>query len=237
MTTVSAPDLVDLTHSLDQGIPVYPGDPPFDCVPYCTVPVAGYSVHSLALSSHAGTHIDAPSHFFSHLATIDQLPLSTFVRPVLVLDMSHKKSREKIAWRDVQAYEEKMREGIAVLIWTGWSQFWGTDKYFDHPWVEKEVAERMVSLGVKLLGTDTMSPDQSPRVSSDDSGGAVEDTGFGVHEVVLGANYIIAENLTNLQELKELQEGSPEGTLMVSLVPLKIAGCDGSPVRAFAWKA
>ncbi|THH14660.1 hypothetical protein EW146_g5694 [Bondarzewia mesenterica] len=220
--------LIDLTHPLDETIPVYPGDPSFSSNP---LPVEGYSVHALSLSSHAGTHVDAPSHFFPNLSTIDQIPLHCFVRPALVLDLTHKKARERITWDDLKMHEGSMSEGITVLVMTGWSRFWGRDEYFDHPWIEREAAEKMVERGVKLVGTDTMSPDQSPCVfkctNSDTS--TVEDSGFGVHEVVLGAGCIIAENLTNLEALKDLQDltGSK---LIVSLMPLKIAGCDGSPM-------
>ncbi|KAI0060589.1 putative cyclase [Artomyces pyxidatus] len=234
-------ELVDLSHHFDNHVPVYPGDPPFRCVQHCTVPRDGYSVHELDISSHAGTHIDAPSHFFADLPSIDQLPLDAFIRPVLVIDVSHKPARQRISWHDVQPYQDQVKDGMAVFFCTGWSRFW-TDadgRYFDHPWIEKDVAERLIALGVKVLGTDTMSPDQSPVVGDRGEGREVEDTGYGVHEAVLGAGLIIAENLTNLGALKSLQDagGAPQSAWMVNLTPLKITGCDGSPVRAFAWKA
>ncbi|KAI0045515.1 putative cyclase [Auriscalpium vulgare] len=222
-------ELIDLSHSFDASVPVYPGDPPFHCIQFCTIPTDGFSVHKLETSSHAGTHIDAPSHFFANLASIDQLPLSIFVLPALVVDVSHKKARERIVWDDVRAYESRLAGGIAVLFYTGWSRFWEdkNGRYFDHPWIDADVARRLLARGVKIIGSDTMSPDQSPIV----------DTGFGVHEAVLGAGLVIAENLTNLGRLRELQEAAPESTWMVNLAPLRIAGCDGSPVRAFAWEA
>ena len=94
----------------------------------------------------------------------------------------------------------------------------------------QEEAARLVEMGVTAIGTDTMSPDQMSH------GDRPPDTGFGVHEVVLGAGGIIAENLMNLDKLKEMQDGTEEGVIMINLVPLSIAGCDGSPVRAFAWR-
>ncbi len=79
-----APTLIDLTQPFDSKLPVYPGDPLFSCRQSHTVPRDGYSVHALSYSSHVGTHVDAPSHFFANGATIDQLPLSTFIVPALV---------------------------------------------------------------------------------------------------------------------------------------------------------
>ena len=78
------------------------------------------------------------------------------------------------------------------------------------------------ALGVKLVGVDTLSPDET-RVD-----GTMPD--FGVHAAVLGAGMIIAENLTNLKAIQD-------GDWLVTLVPLKLGGSDGSPVRAFATEA
>jgi kynurenine formamidase len=71
-----------------------------------------------------------------------------------------------------------------------------------------------------------------------------------VHHILLGAGCVIAENLTNLDQLLRADHDSdsadhvnsglpkPNASMwMVSLAPLKIAGCDGAPIRAFAWRA
>jgi kynurenine formamidase len=242
--------LIDLTQPLDRNIPVYPGDPPFSSQQSCTVARDGCSVHSLSCSSHAGTHIDAPSHFLVDGATIDQLPPSTFICPAIVLDASHKQARECITWDSIEPVTDRIRPGIAVLFRTGWSRYYYNDvRYFDHPWLAADVAQRLVALGVRFIGTDTMSPDQSPAVNvvedmtmtattmADDdfsSEGVVSD--FGVHRAILDAGGLIVENLTNLDALLAAQEAvGPDEEVIVSMLPLKILGCDGSPVRAVAW--
>jgi kynurenine formamidase len=264
--------IIDLTHPLDSNIPVYPGDPLFSCQQSSTVPRDGFSVHALSCSSHTGTHIDAPSHFFIDGATVDQLPPSAFILPALVLDVSHKKVRECIIWDDVKLMAHRIRAGTAILFHTGWSRYWDqgqsrstestasptapsnsdsgrpTHHYFDHPWLATDVAERLLALGVRLVGIDTMSPDQSPSpvpsavLSGSGSGvgtgtdGEEPVSGFGVHRAVLGAGALIAENLTNLDTLLAAQDaGGPDKNVIVSVLPLKIVGCDGSPVRAVAW--
>ena len=252
--------LIDLTQPLDPKLPVYPGDPPFSCSQSHTVSRDGYSVHALSYSSHVGTHVDAPSHFFADGATIDQLPLSTFILPGLVLDVSHKKARECIGWETVEPMADRIRPGIAVLFRTGWSRYWdhttttpantppngneSTHNYFDHPWLAKDVAERLLALGVRVVGTDTMSPDQSPLLpisSSTVDGGETVTEGeepisdYGFHLSFLGAGGLIVENLTNLDALVAKQNAAePDTEVIVSLLPLKIAGCDGAPVRAVA---
>ena len=222
--------LIDLTQPLDSNVPVYPGDPPFSSQQSCTIDKDGYSVHALSCSSHVGMHIDAPSHFIAGGATIDQLPPSAFILPALVLDVSHKKERECISWDTLEPVANRIRPGTAVLFHTGWSHFWGQPggRYLDHPWLAADVGERLVALGVRLVGTDTMSPDASSDGASD----------FGVHRAVLGAGGLIVENLTNLDALLRLaaQQGDAGGTeVIVCVLPLKITGCDGSPVRAVAW--
>jgi len=257
------PTLIDLTQPLDSNLPVYPGDPPFSCRQSHTVSRDGYSVHALSYSSHVGTHVDAPSHFFADGTTIDQLPLSTFILPGLVLDVSHKKARECIAWETVEPMANRIHPGIAVLFRTGWSRYWDhtttttitpansdskgptTHHYFDHPWLAKDVAERLLALGVRVVGTDTMSPDQSPlpiSSSTVDGGETVTVTegeepisDYGFHLSFLGAGGLIVENLTNLDTLLVKQEAAePDTEVIVSLLPLKITGCDGAPVRAVA---
>jgi len=258
------PTLIDLTQPLDSNLPVYPGDPPFSCRQSHTVSRDGYSVHALSYSSHIGTHVDAPSHFFADGATIDQLPLSTFILPSLVLDVSHKKARECISWETVEPMADRIRPGIAVLFRTGWSRYWDpttttttttpgdsdskgpTHHYFDHPWLAKDVAERLLALGVRVVGTDTMSPDQSPSSlpiipsTTVDAAGTVTEgeepiSDHGFHLSFLGAGGLIVENLTNLDTLLAKQDAAePDTEVIVSLLPLKISGCDGAPVMAVA---
>ena len=229
--------LIDLTQPLDRNVPVYPGDPPFSSQQSCTVDKDGYSVHALSYSSHVGTHIDAPSHFIADGATIDQLPPSAFILPALVIDVSHKKERECISWDTVEPVADRIRPGTAVLFHTGWSQYWGCDdddagggRCFDHPWLAADVAERLVALGVRVIGVDTMNPDQSPVLVGDDFA-----PDLGVHGAILGAGGLIVENLTNLDALLAAQQKEPASQVVVSVLPLRIVGCDGSPVRAVAW--
>ena len=233
--------LIDLTQPLDRNLPIYPGDPPFSSQQSCTVDKDGYSIHALSCSSHAGTHIDAPSHFVADGKTIDQLPVSAFILPALVIDVSHKKERECISWETVEPVADNIRPGTAVLFHTGWSRYWNRDdddanagRCFDHPWLTADVAERLVVLGVRLIGVDTMNPDQSPMpVGDGDGDGSAPD--FGVHKAMLGAGGLIVENLTNLDGLLAAQQKEPGAEVILSVLPLRIIGCDGSPVRAVAW--
>ncbi|KAJ7807822.1 putative cyclase [Mycena olivaceomarginata] len=210
--------VVDLSHSLKPGMQIYPGDPVFSCSCVTTVEKDGYAVRSLSMGSHTGTHVDAPSHFFADGKSIEQIPLSTFIGPALQIGLTHKSPREAITWDDLAPYKSQMAAGVIILLRTGWSQYWGTEKYLEHPFLDRAAAEQIMATGVQVVGIDTLSPDETRLDGVGD---------FGAHQVILGAGGIIAENLTNLHAL----DGS---NYVVHLIPLNIDGSDGSPVRAFA---
>ncbi|KAJ7750058.1 putative cyclase [Mycena maculata] len=208
---------VDLSHSLRPGMQIYPGDPSFCCSPAATIEKDGFAVRALSLGSHTGTHVDAPAHFFAGGKTIDQIPLTTFIGRALLIDVTHKSPRELITWDDLAPHAQRMSAGVILLLHTGWSKYWGTEHYLEHPFLERSAAEHIVASGVQVVGVDAMSPDET----------RLDGTGsFGAHEVILGAGGIIAENLTNLHAM----DGAD---YVVHLVPLNIDGSDGSPVRAY----
>ncbi|KAG6910444.1 hypothetical protein DXG01_010799 [Tephrocybe rancida] len=217
--------IVDLSHKLDANVQIYPGDPQFTCRPFATIAKDGYSVHSIALGSHTGTHIDAPSHFFANGATIDQISLSSLFAPLAVVDLTRRnlQDRQMVTWADIEPSAALMRPGVILVLHTGWSTHWGSPKYFEHPFLTRDAAEKIVERGVRIVGVDTLSPDET------EYQGIGGSHGFGAHEVILGAGGVIAENLTNLERLHEHTH--------IALVPLNFEGCDGSPARAFAWKA
>ena len=219
------PAFVDLSHSLDDHVQVYPGDPIFSCCPALTIESDGLNVHQISMGSHTGTHVDAPYHFVEGGAKIDEVSLDSFIGNVVVIDVTNKCPKEHITWNDIAPSEDLIRRkaalehGVFVFLHTGWSKHWQSDTYLEHPFLTRDAAQRLIDLGVKAVGVDTLSPDET-RVD-----GSIPD--FGVHEVVLKAGLILAENLTNLGSIQD-------GDWLVSLVPLKLKGCDGSPVRAFA---
>src|SRR5690606_29065929 len=79
-----------------------------------------------------------------------------------------------------------------VIVATGWSRFFGEPEYAEHPYLTREAAERMWELGMRVLAVDTLSPDETP---SED---------FPVHEVVLGGDGLIVENLARVEGLGEM---------------------------------
>ena len=116
-----------------------------------------------------------------------------------------------------------MREGVVLLLCTGWSSKWKTDEYPGHPFLDVEAAKKILEKGVRVVGLDTMSPDEIV------AGG---DTGH-VHKIWLGSGGIIVENMNGLENLLET---NAHADWRVNLLPLRLVDCDGSPIRAVAWQ-
>jgi kynurenine formamidase len=224
---------IDLSHPLTSGIQIYPSDPTFNCKTHATHAKDGYCVHHLSLGTHTGTHIDAPYHFFPNGRKIGELELEELVGDVAVVNLSGLEERQRISWEILQPYAQLMHDRRILLINTGWSRaHYQTPVYFSHPYLAPNVATEILAQGIRVVGVDTLNPDETPSAFDTVSEGL---DGFGFHEAFLGAGGIIAENLTNLEELLEAQSNSPEDEKwIVNLVPLNLAGADGSPVRAFA---
>ena len=225
-------DYVDLSQVYDDKMSMAPMLPQFSCCPVLTHEEHGGSMQQLTLVTHCGTHIDAPAHFIREGETVDTIPLSQLTGSAIVVDVSGKSPRQRIRSSDLKPYEDTLRQSIAsrsnpiVLFRTDWSRFWGTDKYFDHPFLDGDVARDLVAIGIKAIGIDAMGPDETKIDVTPDNVGQLD---FTAHRVVLAAGMIIAENLKNLDQIQD-------GSWNVSVAPLKIAGGDGSPVRAYAWK-
>ena len=209
--------LVDLTHLLLDGQPGYPSDPELRIRPYHTLPSAGYNVAEIRSSTHQGTHLDAPYHFFDDGTTVDRIPLDRFCGEAALVDLApggELAPRTEIAVEMMEAHGQAFTRGARVLCRTGWDRRWGQAGFFtDHPSLTARAARWIASRRIALLGLDTPSP------SADD---------FDVHRILLGAGaeIVIVESLANLDRLP------PRFTFIG--FPLSLAGCDGSPIRAVA---
>jgi kynurenine formamidase len=204
--------VVDLSHPLDDRTHAYPGDPAVRSTPARSLERDGYRVSHLHLGSHSGTHVDAPSHVVDGGATVDQLPLHLLVGPAVLVDLRDLGPREPVGWERLAAYA---RPGRMLVLHTGWDRRWGSAAYEDHPYLDAEAAEALVAAGVRTVGIDALSIDETGSET------------FPAHEALLGAGGVVVENLRGLAAVDH-----PEPVL--SVLPLPLRGCDGSPVRAVA---
>jgi kynurenine formamidase len=178
----------------------------------------GWNATTLHLYSHCGTHVDAPIHFGVSDQTIDQIPLDRCMGPAWLVDLTGIQPRAPIGVDAVEHLVDRIREGDSLLLRTGWSRRAGDPSYRDElPRVSLELAAWCVAKKIRMLGVEP------PSVA--DVNNAEELTA--VHKVLLEAGVIIVEGLANLDEIHR-----EKVTFMA--FPLKVAGGDGSPVRAFA---
>ncbi len=203
------PHFFDLSHPLENDMTFYPGDPEPRLVPAEMTPP--WRVTELHIGTHTGTHMDAASHFVPGGKTIDQYPLTRFLVSGVVVPVTQGDD-ERIgpeAFTDVA--------GGAVVIRTGWDRFWKTERYLRHPFLSPEAARCLVEAGVTLVGIDALNVDSTTGSTTH------------AHEILLGSDVLIVENLTGLDQLE------PKKAYQFSFLPLRLAGLDGSPVRAVAW--
>lgn len=217
--------VVDLTRPLSVGMPVHPDDAPVAAIPRCTFENEGYAVTTLVLSSHVGTHLDAPYHFIQGGKTVDALPVSRLVGEGVVLDL--RGHGPEISFVDLEtaiAAAGGLGEGDFALLWTGWDAHFGQDDMWDHPYLSAEAAKHLLVLGVTMVGTDCGGVDSREAYAVSE-----EEAGHPIHYLLLAGDIPIVENLTGLDQLGA-------GRCRCAFLPLPIVGGDGSPIRAVAWR-
>ncbi|MDR5699649.1 cyclase family protein [Agromyces aerolatus] len=207
----------ELSHRIESGMQVYPGDPEVRLEPALELARDGVDVALLHLGSHTGTHVDAPSHTVAGGRTTGRIALDELVGEALVVHLAALAPRQVVALADLDA---ALAGGLPeqlppiVVVDTGWASRFGTDAATEHPSLDAAAATELVRRGLRVLAVDTLSPDPT--------GG----DGFPVHEAVLGVDRLIVENLCGL-------EGLPE-RVRIGFFPLPI-DADGAPVRAVAF--
>ena len=197
----------DVTVPLTPGMPTYPGDPLFEIEPIRSLGEDRYRLSRLVLSTHAGTHVDAPAHFLDGGATVDQLPLEILLGKARVVELS---SRERVERADMEALD--LRDDLRVLLKTRMSgQMLRTAYQEDHLYVTVDAAHYLAQAGIKLVGFDYLSID---RAGSAD---------FPAHHALLGKGVVVVEGL----DLSEVEPGEYDMTCL----PLRVGGGDAAPAR------
>lgn len=193
---------------------VFPGSPQPSFIEWSKFEIHGYSSEVMFLSTHTGTHIDAPSHFIPDSRTIDKIKVSRFVSRSILIKIP-KKADQQITLNDITNCEINAND--TVVFATGWEKRFKNDNYMiNNPGLSLDAAEYLVSNRVNAVAIDGPSIDRGI------------DNNFDIHSALLSNDIPIIENLCNLEELSSVKSF----TLIVN--PLKLVGASGSPVRAIA---
>jgi len=211
--------IIDLTLTVSDEIPTFPGSPQPSFIPWENVKEDGYNLELLFLSTHTGTHMDAPYHFLEKGAKIHEISLKKLVSEA-VLIKSKKKDGESITKTDIQKFEKKhgkIASFSSVIFYTGWQRNLQKKYYFEkNPGLSVSAAKYLASKKISLVGIDSPSIDLG------------KDSKFSVHQIFAKKGILIVENLANLEKIK-----SSKFHLVV--LPLKLKNATGSPVRAIAF--
>lgn len=225
-------ELIDLSREISHRMQGFPTHPP--------VIVTEYGRHDderetygleyssatlyLSLGDHAGTHVDAPSHFnpAAGAPSIDQMPLDAFFTGAVCLDLSHKPFKSDITIEDLEKAERQAGVTImakdTVLLYTGFAgKTLGTPAFItDFQGLTKASAEWLGHKGIGMFGVEAISPGRPGK------------SNFEVHNVCRDMGFTHIEGLVNLDKLVG------RGRFRFIGFPLKIKGGTASPIRAVA---
>jgi len=203
--------IIDITHPLSAATAVWPGDPPVHVELISSEPTL---VSRLTISTHAGTHVDAPRHRGAGRPGVDELDLHALCGPAQVVEPA-RVDRDEGAVAELGMLAPEVER---VLIKTGFSPpsgFRSDGGIPDYVGITERLARELVARGVKLVGID--SPSVEPR-------GPAAAGAFRTHDRLLSAGVVLAENLA--------LGAAREGMYILYCLPLRIEGADGAPARA-----
>ncbi len=209
---------IDLTLTISESIPSFPGSPKPQFISWSNLKEDGYNLELLFLSSHTGTHLDAPYHFVKNGLKINQIPLDRLIGKAILIKIKKTKNNA-ITKSDIILFERKngkIPNKSSIFFSTGWQKNLQKKNYFtENPGLDISAARYIASKKTNLVGIDSPSID----LSNDES--------FNVHHIFSKNNILIVENLTNLKKISSKE-------FNFTILPLKLKDATGSPVRAIA---
>lgn len=203
----------DVTVPITEQMPVWPGDRSVEIEWQARTDRGDpLNLSRLNLSSHTGTHVDAPVHFIHRGLTVDRLPLNLLIGPAFVAGLTGLEG-QAIRPDDLDALSLPQAT-TRLLLKTTNSHFWEKREGDFKPGyvhLTPDAALWLVEHGIRLIGVDYLSVE------------AVDTPDHRVHHTLLGAGMIVVEGL----DLSRV----PVGPCHLVCLPLKVEGGDGAPAR------
>jgi kynurenine formamidase len=200
----------------------------------------GWAVEFVHLTTHSGTHLDAPFHYhpFSdngrEALTIDQIPLDWCLQNGVVLDFSHKTDGERITTADVKAKLKEIDYTIQpldiVLVRTGADAFWGRPEYLvKGAGMTRESTLYLLDQGVKVVGIDAWSWDRPlPFLAEEFQKTGDPSVIWEAHFAGIEKGYCHMEKMANLDKIPKAHG------FQVACFPVKIKSASAGWVRPVA---
>ena len=199
--------IIDISQELHPGMFVYPGDPRFSARLVNSFGQGNMcEVSELTIGTHCGTHIDAPLHMLPDGKGLEAMPLDLFIGPCRVLTLPTAIVSERML------LERDIQEGERILLRTDPRGEYRESGRFNPSTLSVRAAQLLVEKRVKLIGID------APTVEN------MELCDGEIHRMLLGAGIAILEGLCLENATKE--------RYVLSALPLRLTGENGSPCRA-----
>lgn len=197
---------------------VFPGDPKPKIKTKTFAKADGMTLSQVTISTHTGTHVDVPKHFFKSGKTIDKIEAERLVGPCKVIDLTNffkAGGPAEIGWAHFG--RSGIKKNDRVLVKTGNYNFL-FDKKISKKYisVSQDAAKNLIKRQISLIGIDYITIEKENKDN------------YPVHKLFLKEGIIILEGL-NLKDV-------PAGEYTLVCAPLKLEGCDGSPARVFLIK-
>lgn len=175
-----------------------------------------YILQTIHMGSHCGTHIEFPYHHNRHGADAGNYSLDRLAGECLLLDFKHKKKNEAVTLEELKKYDNKIKKGDMLLFNFNVSQYYGTDKGHDRPYITHEAIQwladekEIILIGSDASGIEIKGVPNQPN-----------------HQYLMDRNIPIIEFANNLDAVN-----SERFILFVLAIP--VVGLDSCPVRLVA---
>ncbi len=200
--------LIDLSQPLYHDAPNCPAHPPVKSEIIADHPQHGWRVELLTLASHTGSHVDAPYHKLAHGANLDQIPLERFTGSAVIADFRGAEPDQPLTSSLLKLILPMPLADRIVLLATGWGRKRAkTDEWLHHPpYLSPDGAEWLVEQKIRGVGIDHYS-----------IAGPRDPMNSRTHEILLGANVWIVEELSFPDEVFTLPQPFEFWTLPINL--------------------
>ena len=148
--------VIDLTHTISENMPVYPGTETPIFAGANTYEKDGFKETKLTMYTHTGT----PAHLFAGRTTLDAFPASQFIGKALVIECNDLNEGEAITLERILQYGKDAENADFLLFHLGWDKRWGTNAYFgDYPCLDDAALDYIIAGDYKGVGFDVIGLD------------------------------------------------------------------------------